>query len=271
MVVFKERDTTMKQRILTALIALVILVPLIIYGNWPFIIFTYAFAAIGLYELLRMYRPQQGILYGIVAFLFLFMLVYPASEVRLLSLLLTRYDVMLLFLVVLLGMMVFSKNRFTFDEAAFFFLATAYVGTAFYVLIETRLMGLNYLLFILFIIWATDSGAYFVGKSFGKRKLWPEISPNKTIGGALGGVFFALIVGIAFHLIYPFTLSWISVLLMTVLISVSGQFGDLIASAIKRHYDIKDFGKLFPGHGGILDRLDSLLFVLIVLHIIQFI
>lgn len=271
MVVFKELDISMKQRILTALIALVILVPLIIYGEWPFIVFTYVFAAIGLYELMRMYRSEQGILYGMVAFVFLLLLVYPATEFHLITLVLTRYDILLLFLVVLLGMTVFSKNRFTFNEAGFFFLATTYVGTAFHVLIETRLLGLNYLLFILFIIWATDSGAYFVGKSLGKRKLWPEISPNKTIGGALGGIVMALIVGTVFHLIYPFDLSWISVLLLTLLISIVGQLGDLVASAMKRHYGIKDFGRLFPGHGGILDRLDSLLFVLIVLYIIQFI
>ncbi|HLR69996.1 MAG TPA: phosphatidate cytidylyltransferase, partial [Pseudogracilibacillus sp.] len=175
------------------------------------------------------------------------------------------------FLVVLLGATVFTKNQFTFDQAGFIFLATVYIGTAFYVLIESRMLGLNYLLFILFVIWATDSGAYFVGKSLGKRKLWPEISPNKTIGGALGGIVTAIVVGAIFHAIYPFDLSWVSLILVVVIISLVGQVGDLVASAVKRHFNVKDSGKLFPGHGGILDRLDSLMFVLIVLHIIQFV
>src|SRR5699024_555454 len=130
--------------------------------------------------------------------------------------------------------------------------------------------GLNYFLFILFIVWATDSGAYFVGKSLGKRKLWPAISPNKTVGGALGGIFLALIVGVLFHLIYPFDYSIGYIIMISFIISIVGQMGDLVASAIKRHFDIKDFGKIFPGHGGVLDRVDSLLFVFIVLHLIQF-
>src|SRR5699024_8074436 len=148
------------------------------YGKWRFIVFSCVFACIGLYELLRMYQPNRAIAYGFMSILFLIALVYPSSEISLAGLSFTRYDVLLVFLVVLLGATVFTKNQFTFDQAGFIFLATVYIGTAFYVLIESRMLGLNYLLFILFVIWATDSGAYFVGKSLGKRKLWPEISPN---------------------------------------------------------------------------------------------
>lgn len=261
----------MKQRILTAVIALLILVPLIIYGKWPFIVISIVFACVGLYELMRMYNRNNGTIYELVAFLFLIGLVYPKQEATLFSWTLTTYDFILLFLVVLLGIMVLSKNAFSFDQVSFMFFATVYVGTAFHVLIETRMLGLNYLFFILFIIWATDSGAYFVGKFVGKRKLWPAISPNKTIGGALGGLILAVIIGSIFHIVYPFSLPFYSIILISLVISVVGQLGDLVASAMKRHYQIKDFGKLFPGHGGILDRLDSLLFVLIVLSIIQFI
>src|SRR5699024_10313800 len=134
-----------------------------------------------------------------------------------------------------------------------------------------RMAGLDYLLFILFIIWATDSGAYFVGKYFGKRKLWPEISPNKTIGGALGGILFALVTGSIFHLVCPLDYSFVSIVGIIVLISVVGQIGDLVASAMKRHYPVKTSGKIFPVHGGILDRLDSLLFVLLMLKLIHFV
>src|SRR5699024_8263873 len=120
-------------------------------------------------------------------------------------------------------------------------------------------------------IWATDSGAYFVGKYFGKRKLWPEISPNKTIGGALGGILFALVTGSIFHLVSPLDYSFVSIVGITVLISVVGQIGDLVASTMKRHYLVKDSGNIFPGHVGILDRLDSLLFVLLMLILIHFV
>lgn len=261
----------MKQRFLTAIVALLILVPLIIYGNWPFIVFAYLFAIIALFELIRMYKFEKGTGLIFISFLFLSLLVYPADNIHLFTLDLTHVDILITYLIVLLTITVVSKNRFTFDHASFLFFATTYIGFAFYLLIETRMMGLNYLLFILFVIWATDSGAYFVGKTFGKRKLWPEISPNKTVGGAIGGIVMALIVGMLFQIIYPFQHSWTNIIFVTFTISIVGQVGDLVASAIKRHYHVKDSGKLFPGHGGILDRLDSLLFVLIVLHIIQFV
>src|SRR5699024_5933209 len=123
---------------------------------------------------------------------------------------------------------------------------------------------------ILFVIWATDSGAYFIGRRFGKRKLWPEISPNKTIGGAIGGVLFALLLAVIFNVVYPFENSFLSIVLITIVISLFGQLGDLVASAMKRKYEIKDFGHLFPGHGGVLDRLDSFIFVLLVLRMINY-
>ena len=257
----------MKQRILTAIAALVILVPLIIYGGWPFTFGVYLFAAIALYELMRMHSPKWGILYTAVSILFLMLLVYRGE----LPFDWSHYEVLLIFLVVLLAGTVLAKNRFHFDDAGYLLIATLFIGGAFHALIAARAAGLNYLLFILFLIWATDSGAYFVGKSLGKRKLWPEISPNKTIGGAIGGIVLAMIVGVVFQLIYPFTYSLWAVIGFAFIISVFGQLGDLAASAIKRHYDIKDFGKLFPGHGGVLDRLDSLLFVLILLNLIHFI
>src|SRR5699024_10604415 len=92
-----------------------------------------------------------------------------------------------------------------------------------------------------------------------------------TIGGALGGILFALVTGSIFHLVSPLDYSFVSIVGITVLISVVGQIGDLVASAMKRHYQVKDSGKIFPGHGGILDRLDSLLFVLLMLILIDFV
>lgn len=133
------------------------------------------------------------------------------------------------------------------------------------------MMGLNYILFILFIIWATDTGAYFLGSALGKKKLWPKISPNKTIEGALGGIVLASIVGVIFQLIYPFNMSMLTIIIVSIVISVVGQIGDLTASAYKRHFGVKDSGQILPGHGGILDRLDSLLFVLPLMYIIHFI
>ncbi|NAW68559.1 CDP-diglyceride synthetase [Vibrio sp. V27_P1S3P104] len=119
--------------------------------------------------------------------------------------------------------------------------------------------GAKLVLFVCLIVWAADSGAYFAGKSFGKHKMAPAVSPNKTIEGLMGGVVAAMMVGWFFADVFSiqFTSSFIMMLtiLITVVISV---LGDLVESMFKRVSGIKDSSNLIPGHGGILDRIDSL-------------
>jgi len=112
---------------------------------------------------------------------------------------------------------------------------------------------------ILVMIWVNDSFAFLVGKNFGKRKLFPSVSPKKTIEGFLGGLVFALIAGfIISKFNTDFTLvNW---LIIAFLVGVIGTIGDLIESKFKRQAKVKDSGNIMPGHGGIFDRLDSLLF-----------
>lgn len=118
------------------------------------------------------------------------------------------------------------------------------------------------------IIWSTDSGAYFIGKSMGKRKLWPEISPNKTVEGFIGGIVTAVVLSLVFQAVTGFLPSYLLVMFITLLLSIFGQLGDLVESALKRHYHVKDSGTILPGHGGILDRFDSFLFVLPFLYLL---
>ncbi len=134
---------------------------------------------------------------------------------------------------------------------------------------ETRDAGLVYIFYSLFIIWATDTGAYFTGRAIGKRKLWPEISPNKTIEGFVGGIVCAVIVSILFGLLTKMNVPILSLSIVTLFLSVFGQVGDLVESALKRHYQVKDSGNILPGHGGILDRFDSLLFVWPLIHFLH--
>src|SRR5690625_2952449 len=230
----------MKQRLLTAIIGILIVVPIILYGRWPFFLLTYLLATVALFELIRMYSPKKHIIYLIISSVFLWTLLHPSTNIIISNFDFSKFDLIILYIAILLFLTVLSKNQFTFDHASFLLFATVYIGTAFYFLIITRLEGLNYFLFILFIIWATDTGAYFIGKFFGKRKLWPKISPNKTIGGAIGGIIFALLIGALFQFIYPFEKSFHFILIISVFISIMGQLGDLIASAIKRHYHVKD-------------------------------
>lgn len=260
----------MRQRIITAVIGIIIIIPIILYGNWPFILLAYLLATIGLYEMIRMFKLEHTYFYFIFCTIFLWALMYSKQPLFDLTFTFTTMNVIVFFMVILLLMMVITKNKFSFDQASRLLLTTLFLAFSFQYVITLRLISLEAFLFILFTIWVTDSGAYFIGKKFGKRKLWPAISPNKTIGGALGGIFFAILLAVLFQWIVPFDKPLLSVVLIAITISIFGQLGDLVASAIKRNYEIKDFGSIFPGHGGVLDRLDSFLFILLMMQMINY-
>ena len=109
------------------------------------------------------------------------------------------------------------------------------------------------------LVWVNDSAAYLIGKNFGKQKLFPSISPKKTVEGFLGGLFFAC-VSSYFIFYYTETLTSTNWLILAIIVSVMGTFGDLIESKFKRQANVKDSGIIMPGHGGLLDRLDSIIF-----------
>lgn len=134
-----------------------------------------------------------------------------------------------------------------------------------------RRLGIVPFMFVMVTTLMTDTGAYFIGIRFGKHKLNERISPKKTWEGAIGGALTGSLAGILIYLFFPFFQSfvpWYYVLFSALLISIASQFGDLSFSAVKRSYGIKDFGTIFPGHGGMLDRLDSLLFAYITFTIL---
>jgi phosphatidate cytidylyltransferase len=261
----------MKQRIQTAILALIVFLPLVIYGGWPFTIFVYFLAAIALIELLQMRKITGRAVPFVLGLILVWTMLLGTAGNVIPGLWFTKYEGIILLIMLLLAYTVLAKNTFTFDDAGFILMAAFYVGLGFYFMIETRAAGLNYIFFVLFIIWATDTGAYFFGRALGKRKLWPVISPNKTIEGAVGGIIIACAVGVVFQLVYPFNHSMLVIIGIAVFISVAGQIGDLVQSAFKRHYGVKDSGKILPGHGGILDRMDSWIFVFPLIHFIHFV
>lgn len=145
-------------------------------------------------------------------------------------------------------------------NAAVNLFGTVYIGFMFAYILLLRFIpnGFFYLLFALGVTWLNDSMAYFVGVNFGKHKLSPRISPHKTIEGSIGGVGGGLLAAVILGIYFQKSLS--PLLVMAFLVSIAGQFGDLVESIIKRNAGVKDSGTFLPGHGGILDRLDSLLF-----------
>lgn len=263
----------MKQRIITGVIAAALFIPFVIYGGWPFTVVVYALAAVAMYEILRMKHLSIFSVPGIIGTLSLFAILMPVSlEEQILEWTsYSKFELLFIAVILLLVYSVIVKNQFTFDDVAFVVLGALYIGIGFYYFIETRGAGLQYVVFALLIVWTTDSGAYFTGRKLGKNKLWPEISPNKTVEGFIGGILIAVIFAIGMHLITPFETSWAILIIVTIVSSIFGQMGDLVESAIKRHYDVKDSGAILPGHGGILDRFDSLLFVLPLLHLLHFV
>jgi phosphatidate cytidylyltransferase len=129
--------------------------------------------------------------------------------------------------------------------------------------------SLSKVLFALCIVWATDIGAYMIGRQIGRHKLMPKVSPNKTVEGFVGGILSAVVVAAVYLLVDRQVVgnySFVVTLVLVVIFSIFAQFGDLVESAIKRHFGVKDSGKLIPGHGGILDRFDSLIFVFPIMH-----
>lgn len=136
----------------------------------------------------------------------------------------------------------------------------------------TEAHGIFFILFAAFGAWMSDVFAYFVGSALGKHKLCPKISPKKSVEGAIGGVLGCVLASVILYAVFiNFVFkaegsNYLAVALMSAFLSVISMCGDLTASVIKRNFEIKDFGKLIPGHGGILDRFDSIIFVLVALY-----
>jgi phosphatidate cytidylyltransferase len=134
------------------------------------------------------------------------------------------------------------------------------LSLALMVLLRNDPYGVPWIFFLLFIVFAGDIGAFYSGKFFGRHKLSPSISPNKTIEGSVGGMIVCMIVGYIFMRLFLPHLNGLIIFLLFIIVNISAQAGDLFESQLKRTGKIKDSGNILPGHGGILDRIDALLF-----------
>ena len=157
-----------------------------------------------------------------------------------------------------------ERSKYSINDAFYLIGGLLFLGISMSLLILVRSVSLNLLIFLLLIPMSTDIFAYITGMFIGKHKLLEEISPKKTIEGMIGGTIMGVFIGAMFHhtVIDP-TFSKIEILAICTFLSLLGQYGDLVFSAIKRYFGKKDFSNLIPGHGGILDRLDSIIFVLL--------
>ncbi|WP_225744138.1 phosphatidate cytidylyltransferase [Marinilactibacillus sp. Marseille-P9653] len=256
----------MVQRSLTAIIALLFFVPIIWIGSWVLEAFIVLLAITALIEIHQMKGIDPiSIPTGVSSLALIYIILYSRIH-ELLPELSQSGSVFALFIVLLLGLTLIIKD-YTIEDVGVSFMGILYLGTGFHSFILTRENNLHLLILSLIIIYSTDTGAYLVGRKIGKHKLAPSISPNKTVEGSIGGVVISLLISIIYLLFFPSAYSLIVVIPLIVILSVAGQIGDLIESAIKRHFGTKDSGNILPGHGGIFDRFDSLIFVLSVIFI----
>jgi phosphatidate cytidylyltransferase len=181
---------------------------------------------------------------------------------------LARFDLALLAAAAGLAVVaVLASQSRLWAVAGFLYAGSALFGAV--LLRADREMGFAALIFVLLVVWATDIGGYFFGRGIGGPKLWPRVSPNKTWAGAVGGLLGSLAVAAGFAAsgigrIVP-------LLVLGGVLSVAGQLGDLFESAVKRRFGVKDSSHIIPGHGGLMDRLDSLVAVLVLAAIIGFV
>lgn len=279
----------MKTRIITAVVAAAIFIPILIFSStWAFPI-AMAFASVmGCIEMVSCAGQKKNLWLMIptcvvgalgplsVRFFYLYVGNTTNSFNEFLRL---GVGIALILMIYIIAVAVFDTKRLPITDAGMICAGCLYVIAAFCSIVYLRdfvPLGKYIYLLVFFCAWMTDSFAYFTGRLFGRHKLIPAVSPKKTVEGAIGGVIFGVITIVVFGFVIEtffdpngiISANYLVLAISGVFISVVAQIGDLMMSVIKRHYGVKDYGNLLPGHGGVLDRFDSILSVSIVIAII---
>lgn len=256
----------MKTRILTAAVMLAVFIPILWFSDT--VVYPIAMAilaAVGVFELLRCIGLSRDL-----------PVLLPVALLAAAATLLARFSVLplshlgcmaaawFLLALYLFALTVLRAGSLRYGSLAGALGGSFYIAVAFSSMVLLRdLPGGVYLFLLPFLgSWVTDTFAYFTGRFLGKHKLAPVISPKKTVEGSIGGIVFAVGVFALYGLIIAkggYTPHYLPLLLCGLLVSVVSQIGDLALSAIKREFGIKDYSRLFPGHGGVLDRFDSVI------------
>lgn len=256
----------MLTRILTAVVALVLLIPLLIFGGeWGACALFAFISGFSVYEMLGCCGILKKRVIAVLSILVSAgVAILPAVDI-VISVGTVVLGVPALIIAFLICSVVAHK-KIDVERLLMFFALAVYITSGFTALSAMRVVeGLWAVALVLSVSWATDTFAYFTGMLFGKKKLCPEISPKKTVAGAVGGTLFGTLAGVIVFWIANGTPLYGLVALP---LSIISQFGDLAASIIKRRFGVKDYGKIFPGHGGVLDRFDSIIPVSVITVIV---
>jgi phosphatidate cytidylyltransferase len=258
-----KKYNNLTQRLITGILGSAAVITGVCYSEWTYFTLFFTLCGLALFEFYKLVGldgmvPQRtlGIVIGLLIFSFTFFIEQETAD--------PKY----FFLVFPLASVVFmiklykKTERKPFTNIAFTFLGIFYIATPLSLLhiavYENGVYNFEIILGLLLILWASDTGAYFAGTLFGKRKLFERISPKKSWEGFFGGAALALVITYGFtqffHSLHSY--QWY---IIAILIIVGGTFGDLVESLLKRSIEIKDSGTVLPGHGGFLDRFDGLL------------
>lgn len=247
------------ERSLSGVIYVLLFIASILFSEQSYLVLIVLFGLITVWEFSKIINYNNLLLY--IVFLVVVFLIFKTKNVYILY---TSLSLTLLSSLSLVYQLFLKKKILSSSKVLKFSLTVRYIIFSYSFLVILPYLGDSFhpyfMIGLLSIIWINDSFAYLVGKNFGKRKLFESVSPNKTIEGFLGGFIFALI---SSYFIFRFNsqITFINWIVITIIVSVFGTIGDLIESKFKRQANVKDSGSIMPGHGGILDRLDSLLFV----------
>ncbi len=260
------------KRVATAAVLIPLVYLLVEYASsFYFYLFVTTGVVIGLYEFYRMFKnsgyyPQTTM--GIILGILVVMGFYIGSDREGIVGLVFSPDVMVAaaFVFVLLCRLFSGRDtNGALVDVALTFTGVVYVAwlAAYLVLLKDWNMGgidgRDLVFFLLLVTWATDTGAYYIGSSMGRHKLYPKISPKKTVEGAVGGLMFAVGMAVVCKYWFYHELQYFDAIALGVILGIVGQVGDLAESMIKRSARVKDSGGIIPGHGGMLDRMDSVL------------
>ena len=266
------KDTSFLIRFRSSCILMIITVAAMVFGGEVLFSLLLAISLIGMMELYRVLKMNKSILAytGYLACIVFYGIVY-FNKMELI------FPFLIAFLLVLMAVYVFSFPKFHSDQVTLVYFGLIYVGVMLSFIYRVRILDHGFLLVWMIFIgaWGADTCAYLVGRKFGKHKMAPILSPKKSVEGLFGGIFGAALIGFLFATLLKSQLTTISNPQLSFAIiggcsALISTVGDLAASAIKRNHEVKDYGTLIPGHGGILDRFDSIIFTApIVYYLLQ--
>ena len=273
----------MKTRIITACFILAVMIPVLIFSHTAvYPIALSVFAVIGVFEMLRVFGSEKRLALAIPAYIMAaaFPTVHFFVGIDSKDYILLLMSAIFAYLLYVMGVGVFSggrlvpgegktegENTLSVSRIGEVFMTVTYIVVSFTALSMIRYTenGGKIFMLVFIVAWGCDTAAYFVGSLIGRHKLIPAVSPKKTVEGSIGGILFAILFCVLYGLVIEslteVSANYVVLAISGAVLAVVSQVGDLIASLIKREHGVKDYSNLMPGHGGIMDRFDSILAV----------